>query len=418
MSIVAGALAMGRVERVAYCSIATRFQMINGIPLRALDSFVDVTPLNGAPPIPIPLNRRSKLAGFLRPWITIVAGLALVGSLVWPWAPLVTVPLVVWSGWLWLFFGRLSPSEVRLRLAYATWLGAPFDPAYLADDDARALLSSVRLSVDEQVAQQPGGYREKAAEHWRAAVIDARDPALLIAAITRARLERHAADAAERAELDALHAALWKKLDPLLVAGEGPRAYVAWQELAARDAKSAVGTRALAATIAFAAVCAPLFSLALERESRPTLAIVNGGDADGLTVLLDGEPIATNLPRAQREGDGAFVKTQVAPGSHEIVARAGGGEEIDRRRFVAERRSGGFLYVPVHAPHVCFYRERYLYGSWHNRRNDDVVKLDNQRSLHIFEHTIDAWFHEPPATVKTSSGGAVQLGVRARRCVP
>jgi hypothetical protein len=419
MGIVAGPLSMGRIERVAGCCIATRFWMINGVPLRALDSFVDLEGLNGAEPIPIPLNERSVAAGFLRPWTAILAGVFFCGGAVHLASFVPAALLVALSAYLWLFFGRLPPSEVRRRFAYATWLGAPFDPAHLSPDMHPPCWAALKQLVDERIAQAPVGYRAQLREPWRAAALDASEPDLLVAALTRARLERRGASPEEKAELDALHAALWAKLDPLLAAGNAPRAFLDWQEHGAREQRrNRIALRHVIPAVLALMVGMAVLTLSMTYDALPTLAIVNVSGADGLTVLLDGKPVAERLPTARREGDRAFMTTRVKDGPHELVARDATGAEIDRRPLVVTAEHSAFLYAPGRAPGTCFFRELIAYSDVAQYRGYDSVRLDPTHTLSSFERRVDYWFEAAPHTVKVRRGSPAEerRTIRVKPC--
>ena len=422
MAILFGTLAMGRVERVAGCVVLTRFSMINGLPLRAFDSFVDMSALNGGAAIPIDRHRRSVLAGFLRPWLTALAAGLVLCSVAWPLLLVVAVPLLALAGYLWAFYGQLSPSETRRRLAYATWTGVPFDPAYLPDATTVSFAATLRQVVDERTAQAPVGYRAKLAEPWMAVAVDSDDPELLIASLVRARVERLGADAARRAELDALHDAVWVKLDPHLARGDAPRAFLDWSARAARDARTAK-LQPLLVMAAIAAVCvtAVAFVGFMIFDMRPRLAVVNVSGADGLTVLLDGEPLATGLPTARREDDGAFVVKRVKAGAHELVTRDAAGVEIDRRSFTVPEghsKAGSYLYVPVQSTSVCFFRELVTYARDERYQSYDVVRLELTEPLLVLAKPVNHWFTDPPRSVDAGKSAVTteRRTVRAWPC--
>lgn len=411
---VIGAMPMGRIEHVASCSVLTRFSMINGLPLRALGSYLDLAGRT----VEIPLHRRSVAAGFLRPWATIAAAISLLAGAWSPWLLLSTVPLAALAAYMWWSFGALSPAEKRMRLAYATWLGAPFDPAHLAPDADTDRAAALRAFVDERTAQAPAGYRKQLADPWRAVATESDDPALLVAALTRARFERRGAGAAERAELDALHAAIWARLDPMLLAHNAPRELLDWQAHLARHEGPSMSRRHLVAVVVgVVALCAIAVPILLYLQ-RPKLAVVNASGSDGLTILLDGQPLAERLPTARRENDGAFRVKLLASGEHEIVARDANGVEVDRRRFTitkGDRRA--FLYAPSRGKSICFFHERYTYASTAHLRDHDAVLLDLLEPLITFEHPIDVWFGEPPQSIKLSgSASAERTTVRALPC--
>jgi hypothetical protein len=418
--MIIGTISMGRIEHVAGCSIATRFLMINGMPLAPRGSYIDLGPLNGTA-IPIPSSTRSIAAGMLRPWLTVAAGLLFAAA---AWKPLMlaaALPLAVLAAYLWLAFGRLSPAQKRMRLAYATWLGAPFDPAHLPPEMEIPHAGALRTFVDERAAQAPVDYRAQRLEPWRAVAAESDDPDLLVAALTRARVDRIGADAADQVQLDALHAAIWSKLDPLLRVGRAPRALQDWQARLADEERRRASPTLIAAVLAGLAVFGGVSLLAMMYTLRPTLAVVNATPADGLTVLLDGEPVARSIPAAHREDDGGFRFVRLKSGAHELVARDASGKEIDRRRFaLKDGEHADFLYVPARSAQVCFFHQRMSYSTQESMRSNEVLPLDPAESFFAFRGTIDFWFREPPGSIERSQQSVVteKRAIRAAACAP
>jgi len=171
--------------------------------------------------------------------------------------------------------------------------------------------------------------------------------------------------------------------------------------------RQVLGLVVAAAAVGAIAVSVGVYAL------RPTLAIANVTGADGLTVTLDGKPVAEGLPTARAEGDGAFITLRVKRGEHELVARDAHGVELDRRRFVMSDKMGAALYAPARAPAACFFLEALTYAKWQSLAGYEVIRLDPAESLHPFPRRVDHWFESAPRTIE----GSNQSQTEARRAV-
>ncbi len=416
-AFIIGTMPMGRIDRVANCSVMTHFRMLNGIPLYALETCLDIS----GQLVPIPRNGRSIAAGFLRPWMTITAVLSLILVLVHPFFVIVPFALAVVAGYFWILFGQLSASEKRIRLAYATWLGAPFDPALLAAEWPAPCLEPLCAFVDERAVHAPVGYRATVQEPWRLVAAESTDPEFLIAALTRARFARRGASKSAQKVLDVLHGAIWAKLEPMLLAGPVPQPFLDWQQHLVQEEKRAIVVSPRAVIVAIAALGAiSVASIpAVKYFLQPRVAIVNATAANGLTVLLDGKPVAKRIPLAARENDDGFVMTRIPSGEHEFVAQDATGREVDRQKFVLDaHKHNGLLYAPAREQDVCFYHERVTYSQTRSLQDYDLVKLDMGKSLHLFGMRIEHWFGPAPNSIKSSGQSAMteQFTLRALPC--
>lgn len=206
----------------------------------------------------------------------------------------------------------------------------------------------------------------------------------------------------------------------MLLAGQAPQAFLDWQQHVAKDEKQriAVTPRIAIAGIAAIGILGAASVPAIRYFLQPRLAIVNAAAFDGLTVLLDGKPVAERLPRAFRENDDGFVVVRVPWGEHELVAQDGSGREIDRQRFVLSAdKHKGLLYSPARESNVCFYHERVTYSPRTSLQDYDLVGLDRSKSLHLFEMRIEHWFRPAPESLR-SNGQRVTVEHFTVRALP
>jgi hypothetical protein len=224
----------GTIERCGPTRIATRFAHVQFLPLFPLESHLIVDGEGAAGrSVPIALNGRSVAAAYLRTWGLIAAVVfALVGfnhvSTALHGAAktvMLAVGLVAWALFVGLSFGlgALSPEEQAMRRVYATFAGVPADVALLP---AGSLVDALSAEVHDAARSLAGiGYRtaKDPVQEWDTILLDPtmRDPRVLRAAVTLARLEWAGARGARRAALAKSHAALWNKLtdvDPSVMA--------------------------------------------------------------------------------------------------------------------------------------------------------------------------------------------------------
>ncbi|WP_437641441.1 hypothetical protein [Sorangium sp. So ce854] len=401
----------GRIDQVGGSAITTRFFVINGVPIFPTGSVLLADDGRGAHRVPIPVVWRSVVAAYGRVWLPLLAALlGLVGSI--ERSPLTLAgafALLVASLYAWRVHGRLSPSEVRRRLAYAVWAGAAVDIALIPEPADHPFVPRLQAYLDDRATLVPEGYRDRlgAGARWRVAALESSDPELLIAALARARWERRTAQGEARASLDALHDALWAKLSPLLASGNGPPAYAGWERYA-RERSGTARSAANFATVALGGIAAAIAGGAVlgHRAAMAKVVIVNVSGVDGLTVLIDGAPVAGPLPTMRREGDDASASTRVRHGSHELVARGADGAELDRRRVELTEGTGALLYAPGRARDACFVEEIVTYSSVPSLQAYEAVPLVMTSPVRPFPERIDHWFEPAPEDVKGARGRA------------
>ncbi|MGK3993736.1 hypothetical protein [Sorangium sp. So ce1024] len=401
----------GRIDQVGGSAIVTRFFVINGIPIFPIGSVLLADDGRGAHRVRIPLVWRSVVAAYGRVLLPLLAALlGLIGSIARSPLMLAGAFALLAAGlYAWRVLGRLSPSEVRRRLAYAVWAGAAVDIALIPEPADHPFVPHLQAYLDDRATLVPEAYRDRldAGARWRVAAQESSDPELLIAALARARWERRTAQGEARASLDALHDALWAKLSPLLAAGNGPPAYAGWERYA-RERSGAARSAVLFATAALGALAAAIAGGAVlgYRAAMAKVVIVNVSGVDGVTVLLDGTQVAGPLPTMRREGDDASVTTRVEHGSHELVARGADGAELDRRRVELTKGTRALLYAPGRSPDACFVEEIVTYSSVPSLQAYEAVQLVMPSPVRPFRERIDHWFEPAPENVKGARGRA------------
>ncbi len=399
---VLGPITLGRIETIAGNSVATRFQMFNGVPLFPLGSVIEARYPSGWRDIPIPRVRRTVIAGYLSGWMPVLFFVSLIGAVVSRLWLLPGAIALVATLYLWFWYGRLSPAERRQRIAYATWTGAPVDPVWLAPEADYPFDAALRAFLDERAAVAPESYREKLGPgaRWRAVAQDpaTMDPHFLIAALTMARWESRKTTGAERASLDGLHEIVWAKLERLL-ATAAPPAFTEWEHFVrTREQPNRVHRYGW---LAFALIGA-IGAVAMYLDSGSRLVVANVSGEDGVVVLLDQRVIADRLPSAMADDERAVVQVRVSEGDHELVARDARGREIDRRRFVVAKGKHQLLYAPARAAETCFYEEIVIYSEHRHLQSYETLRLHTPEALHLFDERIDVWFGPPPMLVNVS----------------
>jgi hypothetical protein len=427
-------LPIGTVEEVGGTAVVTRFRVFNLLPLFAYDSFVEVRDPRFPGKFPIPLHGGSVRAGYARAWLPVLTGAMAVGALV-GFTTSVALGVVLLVGaalagaaaaHAWLVHGHLSRSEKQKRYAYATWIGVPLDPAIVPLDVELPGLPGLRAFVEEGIAKAFDDYRSAPGTSWIEAARKVRDPALLVAALTLARVERRSAAEPARAALDALHADVWAKLEPLIAARKAPAELLAWDDHFEERRRKHVRLLGLAGAVLGLLGVAAAFGLAItyHNATHPLVVVTNLSSREGLTVTIDGKPVAEHLRTATREGDLAVTSLRVDRGAHEIAAFDATGAEIDRRRFVAGlpaqdgKTYGALLYAPRIAPEVCVVEEVVTYARTPEESGTETVPIDMSDALHPFHERIDYWFERAPVSAMLSNGQATleQRAVRARPC--
>jgi hypothetical protein len=245
----------GRVDAFGGAYLATTFVQLGGLPLLPVESRLFLDEENAAPEgetqalvpagpgasasLPVPLDRRSVAAAYLRFYgstlgflgvlrLLVLVGLAPAAGVyvLLPWPLILPALGAAAAGWLWL--GRLSRDEKAKRVVYWDYTGHFADPA---------LLGTKRVSLRERLAREVAGlaraltgasYRDgyDPENAWRRLACDAGGPAaeegsgasprervaFLRAALTLARVEWSLARGGDRADRAREHARIWENL--------------------------------------------------------------------------------------------------------------------------------------------------------------------------------------------------------------
>jgi hypothetical protein len=224
MIFVAGKRLLGRVEAHAGTFVVTEFAHLYYLPLVPMRSHLvlETNPAGGIRrSLPVRLHTLSAVAGYLRTWSIVGAGMSLLVAVArqdvasWPWL-LAAVVLAALAGWSHSRLGLLSDERKAQYEAYATLTRVPADAALLAAT-ADTFRSSLHANVAEGArGMMATGYRTALdpANDWAEVALDptVRDRSFLQACLTLARLDWARAQGAARARLGDQHKRIWEKL--------------------------------------------------------------------------------------------------------------------------------------------------------------------------------------------------------------
>jgi hypothetical protein len=141
--------------------------------------------------------------------------------------------------------------------------------------------------------------------------------------------------------------------------------------------------------------------------SHPTLNVVNASGADGVTVLLDGEPIASDLKNAANEDAGKKKSKMVKAGKHKLEAKDSSGKVLESIEVeLAPGFGSTYLYSPARAKEVCFIMQTDEFKT--NPSAADTVKdrfrpLDPTRNFWRVPAKVDYWLQDSPDSVSIKS---------------
>jgi len=216
MVIVWGQRMYGRIDKLAGSYVGTRFFHIYYLPLIPLSSWLVLEEQGQGSFVgtQVPLQLRSVLAAWLRIFGTLYFVVCMAALLSSP-VELSTTHLTSFlqiglvgalTAFAWLRLGRLSALERAARVAYADHVGRFVDPALL---EQRAGIKAQAIEqLDKHLARHATAtYREAPQAQWKeiATRPDMRDVPLLVAALTRCRIEAVESRGAARAELEQAH---------------------------------------------------------------------------------------------------------------------------------------------------------------------------------------------------------------------
>lgn len=232
MLIIWGTRFYGRIRSCGRSFIATRFAHVWFIPLFPVGSQL-VLEENGSSyrGIPVDINLKSVLAGYLRIWgpIGVIASIFMtleafavpdadpIGvALVAGFGGLVTIALIAAVIVAWAVMGKLSDDEKRQRSVYAMHTGYFVDPADMGSARASLRENLLQTVTDRVRGLAAMGYRISAdpAQAWPHVAMDPthNDDALITAAFTLARLESAVANGAWKVQMDQVHQNLWQRI--------------------------------------------------------------------------------------------------------------------------------------------------------------------------------------------------------------
>jgi len=235
MIVFVGPRRLGTVFAVGNARVETEFFCVNFLPIFPQRSRFVVAAYGDTAEVdhPIPLVPISVLAGYLRSWGLIASVFAMARGIFGdpPAAPVNAVfivlglALVLLTWWAWIGLGEPSADDAARWKAYAAYARFPLDVALLDGDAAARLREQLAADLAERApALLAGTYRTAPdpARDWAAIALhpDVRDPELLRAALTLARLESTKGDARSRATFARTHDAIWAKLKALAPASE------------------------------------------------------------------------------------------------------------------------------------------------------------------------------------------------------
>jgi hypothetical protein len=161
--------------------------------------------------------------------------------------------------------------------------------------------------------------------------------------------------------------------------------------------------------------------------SHPSVHIVNVSGSDGVSVFLDGEPLAQNLKNAAAENKDLVAKESVKAGSHKLEAKDSSGKVLET--MTVELKSGfgsTYVYAPARNKQICFFIQTDEYKTSQNapdKVQDRFRPLDPTSSFWQVPDSIDYWFQDSPESVsiKTDKKGkapksVVKRALRQARC--
>jgi hypothetical protein len=228
MIFYAGTRLAGRVEAHRGTFVVTEFLHLYYLPILPTRSYLVLearSDAGAARRLPIDLHPVSILAGYLRAWATLGAGMCLVlacltfgnpASLAGGMAAIVLTGVALWA---WRPLGRLSVEERAQRDVYAALTQIPADVALLA-----RTFDPFRFTLHANVAE---GARSMMATDYRSTIDPTkewaevalnptmRNRAFLEACFTLSRLDWARAKGATRAKLAGQHRRIWQRMRAL-----------------------------------------------------------------------------------------------------------------------------------------------------------------------------------------------------------
>jgi len=158
--------------------------------------------------------------------------------------------------------------------------------------------------------------------------------------------------------------------------------------------------------------------------NHPTVYVVNATGADGVSVFIDGAPLAQSLKNAATESNSLVVNESVAAGKHKVEAKDSSGKVLESFDFTFEPGFGStYLYSPARNKNTCFFVQTDEYKT--SSTAPDTVKdrfkpLDPTRTIWLVPESIDYWFQDSPDSVsikkKSGSSSVIKRALRQGAC--
>ena len=150
--------------------------------------------------------------------------------------------------------------------------------------------------------------------------------------------------------------------------------------------------------------------------THPVMYFVNTTGANGVSITIDGEVVASNLQNANSESKSLVASKHVSSGSHKIEAKDSTGKVLESFTEKIESGSNGYLFAPKHHKDACFVVQVDTYGRTFGTGPKDLL-LDRSKNFWVMPSSIDRWFEDTPSSVKLQKGQS-STTKRALRMLP
>jgi hypothetical protein len=154
--------------------------------------------------------------------------------------------------------------------------------------------------------------------------------------------------------------------------------------------------------------------------THSSVYVVNVTGTDGLSVFLDGEPLASSLKNAAAENRSLVEMESVKSGTHKLEAKDSSGKVLESFNFEFKSGFGStYVYAPSRSPKTCFFIQTDEYKTNQaspDHVNDRFKPLDPTKTIWEIPVSIDYWFQDSPDTVeiKTKKGSTAKESVIKR----
>ena len=226
MIVIYGSMLLGKVREMGTTSVVTRFAHIYYLPLVPTQTHLvlERLPNDRFHSVPLPMNAASVFCGYARVWGPIVSaiGLFMLAAAHASVAEILTGLFVLSVGiasayFAWFQVGKLDSVEMRQRMVYWYHLGYPVDPADLGPvrHEFRARLQYQLASATHGTVESEYRAAPDALIAWQKVALDPsrRDPELVGAALTLARIDESLTAGEEQVAHAELHRQLWSRFD-------------------------------------------------------------------------------------------------------------------------------------------------------------------------------------------------------------